>query len=256
MEGWGPMEGRRTDERLGTADVAAATGYSVQQVRDLEARGVIAPAHRAANGYRRFSALHVRDLSAYRDLAAAVGPVPARRTMRVIRTAPRDEAAALVGSLHAGLVREREEALAARDALLAIRAEAGSEAASEAGPPERDAMTITELSGALGVRASTLRFWERSGLLAPERVATRAGSARRYPLGAIREARIVAALRSAGYRIPDVRRAVAALRGLHGAEEPLDALEARVGAIAERTLALLRAGTVLGAIIGEGTRRG
>lgn len=244
------------DERLGTQDVAAASGYSVQQVRDLEARGVIAPAHRAANGYRRFSARHVRDLRAYRDLAAAVGPVPARRTMRMIRTAPRGEAAALVGSLHAGLVREREEALTAREALLAIRAEAGSEAESEGEPSGRDAMTITELSGALGVRPSTLRFWERSGLLAPERIATRAGSARRYPLPAIREARIVAALRSAGYRIPEVRRAVAALHGLHGVQEPLNALEARVDAIAERTLALLRAGAVLGAIIAEGPRSG
>ena len=37
---------------LRTADVARATGYSLQQVRDLERLGVIPPAERAGNGYR------------------------------------------------------------------------------------------------------------------------------------------------------------------------------------------------------------
>ncbi|WP_312858466.1 helix-turn-helix domain-containing protein, partial [Pseudonocardia pini] len=49
--------------------MAAATGYSAQQVRVLEQQGVLEPAHRAANGYRRFGPAHVRDLAAYRDLA-------------------------------------------------------------------------------------------------------------------------------------------------------------------------------------------
>ena len=37
-------------------------------------------------------------------------------------------------------------------------------------------MTITELAAALGVRASTLRFWEQEGLVSPDRV-TRCGHA-------------------------------------------------------------------------------
>lgn len=191
------------DIELRTAAVSAATGYSAQQIRDLEARGVVECAPRKANGYRVFSTRHVRDLRAYRDLARAVGPVEARRVMRQIRVLVRDEAAALVASLHTGLTRERDHVLEARRALVVIRAEA----AIELEPAESDTMTITELAGALGVRASTLRFWETEGLVTPHRVATRAGSARRYPLAAIREARIVAGLRASGYRIPDVRRA-------------------------------------------------
>ncbi len=62
------------DDQLSTSAVSAATGYSVQQIRDLEALSVISPAARAANEYRRFSAHHVRDLRAYRDLATAIGP--------------------------------------------------------------------------------------------------------------------------------------------------------------------------------------
>lgn len=231
----------RPDERLTTASVAAATGYSVQQIRDLEALGVLPPAPRAANGYRVFTGEHVRVLRSYRDLALAVGPVRARSTLRDVRTLPGEEALAQLSSLHVGLVREREDALAAQEALLAIRDEAFAETA----PTSEDTMTISELAGALGVRTSTLRFWEKEGLVAAERVDGRMGAARRYPLAAIREARIAAALRAAGYRIPEVRETIGALRGFHRLEDPLSALEERVGAIAMRMSALLRAGAEL-----------
>ncbi|WP_020501364.1 MerR family transcriptional regulator [Sciscionella marina] len=238
---------------LSTAAVSAATGYSVQQIRDLESIGVIPAAERADNGYRRFSPVHVRDLHAYRDLAAAVGPVAARRTMREIRSLSPDAAAALVCSLHARLNEEREQARAARGALQTIHAEAVTEAAATGAdvPTEKDVMTIRELADALGVRTSTLRFWETAGLVQPERIASAAGSARSYPLAAIHEARITAALRAAGYRIPDVQRALTAIRGLRETEPSLAALDERIEAIGARSLALLRAGTTLAAIIGS-----
>ncbi|WP_231581663.1 MerR family transcriptional regulator [Cellulosimicrobium funkei] len=238
---------------LRTADVARAAGCSVQQVRDLEALGVLPPAGRSANGYRAFGDEHVLALRAYRGLASAVGPVVARRVLRDARSLPLDEAASLVSRLHVTLTREREEALAARRALLVVRAEGDGAAGSADGPAPATAatdgpvLTITELAAALGVRASTLRFWEHEGLLAPERVASRTGavSARRYPPAAVREARVVTALRAAGYRVPEVRRAIDALRGTIGpadVADPLAALDARLDAIARRTLALLEAG--------------
>ncbi|MGN5236162.1 MULTISPECIES: MerR family transcriptional regulator [unclassified Rhodococcus (in: high G+C Gram-positive bacteria)] len=230
---------------LGTAAVAEATCYSVQQIRDLEAHGVIDPAPRRHNGYRVFSARHVRDLHAYRDLAVAVGPVEARRVMREIRFLAPSDAPAPVALLHVELARERDQALEARRALLLIR----TEAEIDVEPTESDTMTITELADALGVRTSTLRFWEKERLVTPQRVVTNAGSARRYPLAAIREARIVAALRAAGYRIPDVHRALTDLRDLQDIDVSLTALDSRIDDIAARTLALLRAGAVLAEII-------
>ncbi|MDQ6522706.1 MerR family transcriptional regulator [Nocardioides sp. LHD-245] len=228
-----------------TADIARASGYSAQQVRNLEALGVIPAAERTPAGYRRFSTVHVRDLGAYRDLALAVGPVVARRVLRDLRALSVEDATALVGALHARLVLEREQALAARAALIAVSGEADTDAPAD----EADTMTITELSEALGVRASTLRFWEQEGLVAPERIATRSGTARRYPVAAVREARIVVALRAAGYRIPEVRDALGAVRELGDTARSLEALDARVAAIAHRVLALLRAGAVLAAIV-------
>ncbi|WP_245551966.1 MerR family transcriptional regulator [Gordonia aichiensis] len=226
---------------MSTATVAAASGYSVQQVRDLEALGVIPAATRAPNGYRQFAAEHVRGLRAYRDLARAVGAVEARRVMRQIYNEPPDVAAALICEFHTGLNREREQTLAARSALQSISAETMTDDA----PTDADAMTITELSRAIGVKASTLRFWESAGLVTPDRISTRSGTARRYPVAAIREARITAALRAGGYRAPDVRKAIDAVRKLTDVAGSLAALDARLEAIAERAFALFRASAVL-----------
>ncbi|MFI0368827.1 MerR family transcriptional regulator [Actinomadura sp. 1N219] len=230
---------------MNTSAVAAASGYSVQQVRDLEALGVIPAAARSSNGYRQFDAAHVRALSAYRDLAHAVGPVEARRAMREVRLQPPGQGVALICGFHARLNDEREQALAARFALESIPAEA----TTDAEPAEGDSMTITELSQALGVKASALRFWEKAGLVAPDRVSTRSGTARRYTLTAIREARVAAALRAGGYRIPDVQRAITAIRDLKDVSHTLAALDTRLDTITHRTLALLRAGAYLARII-------
>lgn len=245
MEGLRRGRDGRAASMLTVSAVATATGYSVQQIRDLERRGVIASAVRADNGYRQFSATAIHDLRAYRDLAHAVGPVEARRTMHAIRALPAGEAATLVCSLHIGLNGEREQALVARRALEAIQGETETEAA----PVEADAMTITELSRALGVRTSTLRFWEKEGLVKPQRITNRTGSTRRYQLEAIREARIAAALRAAGYRIPEVRRAVVAIRDLDDVNRSLEALDTRLDSITERSLSLLRAASTLAQII-------
>jgi DNA-binding transcriptional MerR regulator len=232
--------GRPTSLR--TIDVARATGYSVQQVRDLERLGVIPPAIRSANGYRTYEAVHVRALQAYRGLARAAGPVIARRLLAGLRTSTIADAAAGINAVHVGLAREREEALRAQDALRAIEAEA-----SEPEGDDGDAMTITELAAALGVRPSTLRYWEQEGLAVPERVTSL--RARRYGSAAIREARIVAALRSAGYGIPEVREVTATLRQFHGIDETRRIMDRRLDEIAERTVALIRAGSDLAAVV-------
>lgn len=156
----------RADEAtpMTTTAAASAAGYSAQQVRDLEARGVIPVAARSpTSGYRWFTAEHVRHLRAYRDLAYAVGPVEARRAMRDIRLQPRDQATALICGFHARLNAEREQALAARHALESIN----EEATTDAEPVEDDYMTITELSQALGVKASTLASGRRSAWWPP-----------------------------------------------------------------------------------------
>ncbi|MFI0976807.1 MerR family transcriptional regulator [Streptomyces sp. NPDC021093] len=228
---------------LRTVDVARESGYSVQQVRDLERLGVIPPAVRSANSYRSYTSLHIQALRAYRGLAEATGPVEARRLLTELRTATLADAAAAVNAVHVLLAREREEVLRAQQALHAIGAETG------AGPvgQESDAMTITELAGALGVRTSTLRFWEEEGLLTPERVTSL--RARRYGPAAVGTARIVLALRGAGYGIAAVREALTALQQDNDPAETARVLQDRLDRIAARTVTLLRAGADLAAVV-------
>ncbi|MFJ9246642.1 MerR family transcriptional regulator [Streptomyces sp. NPDC101776] len=234
-------------EPLRTADVARESGYSVQQVRDLERLGVIPPAARASNGYRSYTPLHLHALRAYRGLAGAVGPVVARQLLTELHTRRLTEAASAINEIHVRLAREREEALRAGEALRAIQAEADTPEFEQDSAQDSDAMTITELSRALGVRPSTLRFWEQEGLVTPERVTSL--RARRYGLSAIRAARIVTALRSSGYGIPAVREIVGSLHQLDGTEEARRVLRERLDDIALRTVGLLRAGTDLAAVV-------
>ncbi|TDE92691.1 MerR family transcriptional regulator [Occultella glacieicola] len=251
------------DPTLRTVDLARITGYSVQQVRDLERLGVIPAAPRAPNGYRVYSRRHVRALRAYRGLAVAAGPVTARRTLRGLTEGPATAAAAAVSALHAGLHRERADLLAAGAALRAIAAEAdgptgltrtdvapGSDAGAGVGGPA-DAMSITELGGALGVRTSTLRHWEHEGLLHPDRVTSL--RVRRYDVATTRTARIVAALRAAGYGIDAVRGLLVRLGREPGETNRI--LEARLADVGTRSLALLRAGADLADVIEAGEAR-
>lgn len=234
----------REPERYTTSRLAAASGYSVQQLRDLEHLGVIPPAIRQPNGYRQFTGIHATALRAYRHLAIAVGPAVARATMREMRQLPSDEAIARVVALHVGLARDREDTNAALRALDGIV----NESANDAPPKPADTMSITELSAALGVRSSTLRFWEHQGLIIPDREEPLA--ARRYPPDAVRDARIVAALRAGGYRIPAVQSVMTSLRPLGNTTDARTALQDRLQSIAARSCALLRAGTDLANLLG------
>ncbi|QES46291.1 MerR family transcriptional regulator [Streptomyces venezuelae] len=229
-----------------TVDVARESGYSVQQVRDLERLGVIPPAARSGNGYRSYTAAHVHALRAYRGLAGAVGPVEARRMLVELRTETIAVAAAAISAVHVRLAREREEALRAQEALRAIQGETDTPESAREG----DAMTITQLAAALDVRPSTLRFWEQEGLVTPERVTSL--RVRRYGLAAIGAARIVAALRNSGYGVPAVRDIMGSLHRLDGPEETGRILQRRLDRIAARTVALLRAGADLAAVVTAG----
>jgi len=254
------------DRALRTVDVARASGYSLQQVRDLERLGVIPPAPRSSSGSRAYRPIHVIALRAYRALAHAAGPVEARRLLSEAWRRSMTDAAAAIADVHARLAAERDEVLRARRALAAIRDEDAGTDVVEHGADrgdrgdladpgdrddrdDRDAMSITELAGALGVRTSTLRFWEQEDLVHPERITSL--HARRYRPAAVREARIVSALRRAGYGIPAVRGLMAALAHADGLAEADRILRARLEGIAARTVALLRAGSDLADVLDE-----
>lgn len=216
-----------------TAAIARVVGYSTQQVRDLERLGVLPAAERTPNGYRRYEERHIIALRAYRRLAAAIGPVPARQMMPTLLQGTLDTAAGRIDGLHAMLARSRDQVREASRGLQAALADTTNVF------DDLDAMTISELAEALGVRSSALRHWEHEGLVNPDRISQ--SQTRRYNAQAITEARVVAALRSGGHRIPLISRVLEQLRE-HGLTAEAQALlDARLSDLNRRSVALLAA---------------
>ncbi|SUE29174.1 MerR family transcriptional regulator [Nocardia farcinica] len=230
----------RNSGPMRTVTVARRSGYSVQQIRNLEGDGVLPPAARTDSGYRVYDDRHVRAARAYRALAAAVGPVEAKTIMRTVHAAPVAEALARLDAAHADLDRQRRDLRAAEAAAHAI----ADEPLTAVRPA--DAMTVSELADALGIRASTLRHWDAEGLVVPGR----AGGARRYSPTDVRDARIVHQLRRAGHRIDDLRTLLPHFRGARR-HEVLAALAARGETLTRRSRALLTAAAELDGLLAE-----
>ncbi len=232
------MDGEGRQRALRTADVARRLGRSVQHVRDLERDGVLPPAERRPSGYRRYGQAHVRWGEAYGALATAAGPVEAKALIRAARTEPVERVAALLDDVHGRMSAERAAVRLARRAAAAI----ADEPLLAARPS--DAMGISQLAEALGVRTSALRHWEREGLLVADRTT---GAARTYPPAAVREARIVTELRRAGYGIARLRRVMSELReGAGGRQgDAAQYLAEREERLDARSVALMRATAAL-----------
>jgi len=232
------------ETRLTTAAIGRIVGYSTQQVRDLERLGVIPPADRHANGYRSYDRRHLDALRAYRALAAAIGPVPARQLMPTLLHGSIEDAAEKIDDLHVAIARGRglvREALRGLDAILDDATDTFD---------DRDAMTIGELASALGIRTSALRHWEAEGLVRPDRSTT--ARVRTYGAGAISEARVVAALRSGGYPIPPIARILDQLRSQGMTARARQLLDDRLRDLTRRSVALLDAAGHLHAILVAG----
>ena len=225
---------------LRTVDVARRAGYSVQQVRDLERDGVLPPVPRTRSGYRSWTEAHVHAVLAYRAVAAANGPVEARRLLRATYDDPPSQLLALLDAAHARLHAERRDVALAKEAAAAIAAEPIDE------PRPSDAMGPAELAGALGVRTSTLRHWDAEGLVVPRRSP---GGARTYAPGDVRDARIVSQLRRAGYGIGALRVLLPQLRRARRWEEVVATLAARDADVDARSRALLRGAAMIDALL-------
>ncbi|WP_151523920.1 MerR family transcriptional regulator [Serinicoccus kebangsaanensis] len=222
-----------------TIEVARAAGCSVQQVRKLEALGVLPPVPRTSSGYRRYAPAHLSCVLAYAALAAAVGPSGARDLMQTLHT---DVGRFLtrLDLAHARLASDRADLDEVSQAMRAIGADPVGDAVAA------DDLSVGELALAIGVRGSTLRHWEAEGLLHPGRAEAMRG-ARRYGPAAVRDARLVQQLRLAGYGIPAVR---SLLPRLQHEVDAADALTRRREALAARSRALVRAAAHLHPVLG------
>lgn len=222
---------------LRTIDVARRVGCSVQHLRDLEREGVVPAAERTPSGYRSWHQVHVLSALAHRHLAQGLGPARARELLKALHTKPPAVFLAQLDDAHADLARERRDLRLAREAVAAIAAE------PLATSQPSDAMTITELTGALDITPATLRHWETKGLLAPARAGH--GRVRTYTPVQVRDARVIHQLRVAGYGIPQLRQILHLLVGSQEAPALETALQARDQQLTHRSRALLQAAAAM-----------
>ncbi|MFE7650560.1 TioE family transcriptional regulator [Streptomyces phaeoluteigriseus] len=229
----------QSGERLRPVDLARAHGLSTQAVRNYEEAGILPAAERTAHGYRAYTPLHARALSAFLALMPGHGHRTAASIMRAVNQGATDEAFHLVDESHAQLLEDRRTLRAVENALRDLEPDttrsspsgtfarkAPSDAFARKAPS--DALVrntppgtfIGPLAHQLGVRSATLRKWERAGLVHPRRD-PRTGY-RVFDEADVRDARLARQLRRGGYPLEQIAPLIAQVRSAGGLQ-PLEA---------------------------------
>lgn len=173
----------------------------MQQVRNYVTLGLLPPADRAPNGYRIFTTRHAEALTTARTVIAGHGWQTAVEMLNAVHQNDPTTALAAVDRSHGELDRERTQVAAMLEAL-------------DGELPERlrvhHPLRVGDVAAVIGARPSTLRFWERRGLLHPSR--ERGTGYRLYDQSQVVRARVITMLRRSGYPLPAVQEVVSAMR--------------------------------------------
>ncbi|HEX5995728.1 MAG TPA: TioE family transcriptional regulator [Jiangellales bacterium] len=212
------------------ADLARRHGLSAQAVRNYERDGILPAAQRNSNGYRRFTEVHAKALSAYLALIAGHGYAASGEIMRAVNRGEIDAALRTIDHSHTLLQRDRET-LDAVEAAVAILT------GSEPRPQGRKAVSISVLAHRLGVRPATLRKWERAGILQPVRDPTT--RYRVYSSDDVRDAELAHLLRRGGYRLDHIAAVLLRVREAGGADPLAASLRQWRQRLTERGQAML-----------------
>lgn len=156
-------------QHIKTHQLAQAARVSVQAVRDYEVGGLLPAVPRLSNGYRTYTARHLAALQTIRALIDAGytrGEMSA--IMNAIHAGSVHHALAIVDQHHADLDDRRRRMLSLESEVL-HNVNADQQHIPDI-PPQR--IPIGSAAALVGVRPSTIRFWESLGLLAIERNAS------------------------------------------------------------------------------------
>lgn len=166
-------------------------------LRHYEAWGIVPPPERKPNGYRLYTELHVAYFECIRAMAPGFGMDLVKRIMPFIQQGKFTDALWLVNEAQAKLHEERrraEQALRALEMNLPDLLFPGKESKW---------FTIGEAAAAVGVPETTLRHWEKEGLVVPDRQPE--NRYRRYSRSDLQRLLIVRTLRVSGYSLESIR---------------------------------------------------
>ncbi|MFC4562197.1 TioE family transcriptional regulator [Nocardiopsis mangrovi] len=233
--------------RLRPIDLARRHGLSTQAVRNYEEAGILPAAGRTAHGYRTYTPLHARALTAFLALVPGHGHQPAASIMRAVNRNEVDEAFDLIDEGHARLLDDRRTLQAVEGALGNLAPTTASEPAAPAAGT--GGTFIGTLAGELGIRPATLRKWERVGLVRPRRDPLT--GYRVYDAADVRDARLAHQLRRGGYLLEQIAPLIAQVRSAGGLEPLEGALRDWHGRLSARGRAMLTGAGELDAYLRE-----
>jgi DNA-binding transcriptional MerR regulator len=205
---------------LKTRDLARSVGLSVQQVRNYEMWGFLPPTERRPNGYRIYTIQHLAALQVARTCIRGFGWQSALAMMRALHNKDLHTALDVINACHAELHTKR---LHIEQMLTVLHTMAQH---SDAWEPShwKDAVRVSEAARRVGVQVTTLHFWEKLGLVQPQRDPT--SKYRLYDGHQLYRLQVIVLLRELGYSF-EVMRAVLDEVGSGKYEKVLDALEKR-----------------------------
>ena len=204
------MRNPQREGHLRPVDLARPHGLTAQAIRNYEAAGILPAAARTANGYRRYTSVHERALSAFLALVPGHGHQAATQIMQAINRNDVSRAFALIDDGHAQLLDDRSTLQTVETALRAITPIS----------QERGETFVGPLARRLGIRPATLRKWERSGLVQPRRDPQT--GYRVYSAADVRDARLAHQLRRGGYLLEQIAPLITQVRSAGGVA-PLEA---------------------------------
>ncbi|MGX2993918.1 TioE family transcriptional regulator [Streptomyces sp. JNUCC 64] len=235
--------------RLRPIDLAREHGLSTQAVRNYEEAGILPPAARSPHGYRHYAPRHAAALRAFLALVPGHGHATATAVMRAVHGEHGEgdgpgggdgvgEALRLIDNSHARLAADRE-------VLAEVERALGDPTATRAAEP--GVTFIGPLAHRLGVRPSTLRAWERAGLLLPRRDPLT--GYRVYTPADVRDARLAHQLRRGGHGLESIARVLERVRAAGGPEPLRATLREWRDRLTTRGLAMLTGAGALGAYL-------
>lgn len=220
---------------LRPVDMARAAGLSTQAIRNYETVGVLPPSRRLVSGHRRYTPVHFEALRAFVALTRAAGRPQAVAIMRPLADRDLDTALMELDRVHAGLLADRRTV----DALAARLSEVGQNDS----PALLQSLSPIELARRIGVTTTTLRAWEKAGILQPRR--EQGAGRRHYRDDDIRDAELAHLLRRAGHGLSEIAETINAVRAHGGAPELAAAVSRWRGQLETRARTLLSATAAL-----------
>lgn len=144
-------------------DIATKLNISTSALRNYEAQGIVPPTKRSASGYRIYTEEHIAYFECIQAMAPGFGMDVTKDVLCKIQSEEVDTALRLVNQVQANLY---------RDTILAeetIHVLASNELNFLDSGESKEWMTIGEVSAATNIPSSTIRYWEKIGLITSSR---------------------------------------------------------------------------------------